>query len=65
MTQPRSCTFQSTNRRDFLYKALIWLEKLTFRFSDVVMSTNNSYKDIAITRGGHDPEGRVRCPQRA
>ena len=28
------------------------LEKLTFRFSDVVMSTNNSYKDIALTRGG-------------
>ncbi len=43
-------------REDFFYRAQIWLEKLTFRFSDVVMSTNNSYKEIAITRGGLAPE---------
>jgi glycosyltransferase involved in cell wall biosynthesis len=40
------------DRTDFLYRIQIALEKLTFRFSDVVMSTNNSYKDIAIKRGG-------------
>jgi glycosyltransferase involved in cell wall biosynthesis len=39
-------------RKGFFYKTQLWLEKLTFRFSDVVMSTNNSYKDIAETRGG-------------
>jgi glycosyltransferase involved in cell wall biosynthesis len=43
-------------REDFLYKALIWLEKLTFRYSDVVISTNSSYRDIALTRGGLAPE---------
>jgi glycosyltransferase involved in cell wall biosynthesis len=39
-------------RRGFFYKTQVWLEKLTFHFSDVVMSTNNSYKDIAVRRGG-------------
>jgi len=43
-------------RQDFFYKTQIWLEKLTFHFSDVVMSTNESYKDIAIRRGGLAPE---------
>jgi glycosyltransferase involved in cell wall biosynthesis len=42
-------------REDFLYRAQVWLEELTFRFADVVMSTNNSYKELAVTRGGHDP----------
>ena len=37
-------------------KVLIWLEKLTYRFSDVVMTTNSSYRDLAVTRGGIDPE---------
>ena len=44
--------FSKYERKDFFYKVQIWLEKLTFRFSDVVMSTNDSYKDIAIRRGG-------------
>jgi glycosyltransferase involved in cell wall biosynthesis len=48
--------FSKYEREDFFYKTQIWLEKLTFRFSDVVMSTNNSYKDIAITRGGLPPD---------
>jgi len=39
-------------REDFFYRAQLWLEKLSFRFSDVVMSTNESYKEIAVTRGG-------------
>src|SRR5215470_6553534 len=42
-------------REDLLYKVLSWLEKLTFRFSDVVMSTNDSYKEIAVKRGGLEP----------
>ena len=42
--------------RDFFYRAQIWLEKLSFHFSDVVMSTNDSYKGIAVRRGGLAPE---------
>ena len=39
-----------------LYKAQLLLERLTYRFSDIVMCTNSSYKDLALTRGGLDPE---------
>ena len=39
-------------RRDLFYKVQIWLEKATFRLSDVVISTNNTYRKLAITRGG-------------
>jgi glycosyltransferase involved in cell wall biosynthesis len=41
-------------RKDFLYKAQVYLEKLTYRFSDVVIATNNSYRDLAIKRGTRD-----------
>lgn len=37
--------------RGALYKAQVILEKLTYRFSDVVMATNESYKGLAISRG--------------
>ena len=37
--------------RGILYKAQVILEKLTYRFSDVVMATNASYKGLAVTRG--------------
>ena len=43
-------------KKNFFYRAQVWLEKMTFRFSDVVMSTNGSYRDIAIARGGLDPQ---------
>jgi glycosyltransferase involved in cell wall biosynthesis len=48
--------FSKYGRRDLFYKAQLWLEKLTFRSSTVVMSTNDSYKEIAVRRGGKDPE---------
>ena len=38
-----------------VYKIQSWLEKLTFRTADVVISTNDSYKEIAIKRGGMNP----------
>lgn len=38
-----------------LYKIQVKLEKWTYRFSDVVMATNASYADLAVTRGGLDP----------
>jgi glycosyltransferase involved in cell wall biosynthesis len=39
------------NKKGFFYKVLLWLERQSYRFSDVVMATNNSYRDLAITRG--------------
>jgi len=38
------------------YKAQVLLEKLTYRFSDVVMATNGSYQRLALTRGRIAPE---------
>ena len=38
-------------KRGLLYKTQVLLEKLTYRFSDVVMATNASYKRLALTRG--------------
>ena len=35
-----------------LYRILVGLEKLTYRFSDIVIATNKSYKDLAVNRGG-------------
>lgn len=43
------------DRRDAFYKVQMWLESLTYRFSDVVMATNESYRALAINRGGRDP----------
>ncbi len=39
-------------KKGLLYKAQVFLEKCTYRTSDVVLATNCSYKDLAITRGG-------------
>ncbi len=39
-----------------LYKILVTLERLTYRFSDVVMVTNLSYRDLAVKRGNLDPQ---------
>jgi len=39
-----------------VYKTQVWLEKQTYRFSDVVMTTNQSYRELALTRGGLDPD---------
>ncbi|WP_081882093.1 glycosyltransferase family 4 protein [Cryobacterium sp. MLB-32] len=35
----------------FQYKTLLWLERMTFRVADHVISTNDSYRAIAIRRG--------------
>ena len=42
--------------RDLLYRAVCWLEQRTYRAAEVVISTNASYRDIAITRGHKRPE---------
>ena len=47
--------YSKYGKEGFLYRIQVWLEKLTYRFSDVVMATNCSYRDLAITRGALDP----------
>ena len=42
-------------REDVFYKIQVWLQKLTYATSDVVMATNESYKDLAVTRGRLNP----------
>jgi glycosyltransferase involved in cell wall biosynthesis len=42
--------------RDMLYRRTISVERVTFRLADVVISTNDSYRAIAIERGGKRPE---------
>jgi glycosyltransferase involved in cell wall biosynthesis len=42
-------------RRDFFYRVICRLERWTFRAADVSIATNESYKRIAIERGGMDP----------
>jgi glycosyltransferase involved in cell wall biosynthesis len=40
---------------DFLYRGVCALERQTFRAADVVIATNESYRQIAVTRGGKNP----------
>ena len=37
--------FSKYEKRGLLLKVQVWLEKLTYRFSDVVMATNSSYEN--------------------
>jgi glycosyltransferase involved in cell wall biosynthesis len=43
-------------RRDFFWKLMVWCERLTFKTAGVSIATNESYKRIAIERGGMAPE---------
>lgn len=43
-------------RRDIFYQLMVLLEKCTFALSDRSIATNESYKKIAITRGGMHPD---------
>ncbi len=38
-----------------VYKVLLGLEAASFRVADVVITTNESYRDVAVTRGKKDP----------
>ena len=42
--------------KGLLYNILVLLEKLTYRFSDVVIATNGSYRDMAIRLGALAPD---------
>ena len=43
-------------RRDLFYRLMLLVERLTFRTADISIATNNSYKRIAVERGGMAPE---------
>jgi len=43
------------NRKDWLYKAMLLLEKLTFKVANYSIATNHSYREIAIHRGRMNP----------
>jgi glycosyltransferase involved in cell wall biosynthesis len=45
-------------RRDVFYRLMLALERLTFRTADISVATNESYRRIAIERGGLSP-GKV------
>ena len=41
---------------DLLYRAVCAMERQTYRHADVVIATNESYRDVALRRGGKRPE---------
>ena len=43
-------------RRDFFYRMMLWLERMTFKTADISIATNESYRKIAIERGGMQPD---------
>jgi glycosyltransferase involved in cell wall biosynthesis len=43
-------------KRGFLWRAMVWLERISFKTADVSIATNESYRTIAIERGGMNPD---------
>ncbi|CCK81809.1 glycosyltransferase [Desulfobacula toluolica] len=43
-------------KKDLFYKLMLLWEKLTFQVADISIATNESYRTIAIKRGGMKPE---------
>lgn len=42
--------------KDLLHRAVCALERLAYRIADVVLATNESYRDVAVRRGKQRPE---------
>ncbi len=42
-------------RRGFFHRLLTLAERSSFRFADLVISANETYRSLAISRGGKDP----------
>ena len=42
--------------RDLIYRLLMLLERTTLRLADVVLATNESYRKLALGRGGKSPQ---------
>jgi glycosyltransferase involved in cell wall biosynthesis len=43
-------------RSGLLYSLACFLERCSFRAADISIATNESFKDVAVTRGGKDPK---------
>ena len=43
-------------RHDFGYKLVCWAERFTYRTADVSIATNESYREVAMVRGGMSRE---------
>ena len=39
-----------------VYNLTLFLERCSFRVADISIATNESFKDVAVTRGGKDPK---------
>ncbi|MDZ7723110.1 MAG: glycosyltransferase family 4 protein [candidate division KSB1 bacterium] len=53
---PEMFAAKFTARHPMLFKGLCILERLTLKTADVVISTNESYKKVAVSRGRRKPE---------
>ena len=49
---PELLLSRKEGKKGLFYKILTVLENISFRFSDAVIATNESYKKVAMTRGG-------------
>jgi glycosyltransferase involved in cell wall biosynthesis len=47
------------NRKGIVHRALLLAEKCTFMAADMVISANDTYRDLAISRGGKNPRDVV------
>jgi glycosyltransferase involved in cell wall biosynthesis len=47
------------DRKGMLHRLLLMFEKMTFRAADMVVSANDTFRDIAIDRGGKHPKDVV------
>ena len=45
--------------RGLLHRGLLWLERQSMQAADIVITTNQSHKAIAVSRGGKRPENVV------
>ena len=43
-------------RKDFFYRILIIMERLSLKIANIIISTNDSYKNIAVARGNRNRE---------
>ncbi len=53
------CRFEGAG--DALHRVSLWLERITFALADGVISTNESYRKVALTRGHNSPGGARWC----
>jgi glycosyltransferase involved in cell wall biosynthesis len=44
--------FEAIHGRGFIHKILLFLERMSFRSADVVLSSNQAFKRLALDRGG-------------